>query len=78
MDYVPETVYQITWYRADLNWDGQVNLTDFATFSLCFSGAGVTTPPSICSPRDFSWSDLDSDSDVDLADFASLAGAIFS
>ncbi|UCG33394.1 MAG: metallophosphoesterase [Phycisphaerales bacterium] len=76
VDYVPETVYQTTWYRADLDCDGDVDLNDFATFAMCFSGASVTVPPPGCSPRNSSWSDLDGDGDVDLADFATLAAAL--
>jgi hypothetical protein len=75
VDYVPETLYQATWYRADLDGDGHVDLSDFATFAICFGGAGVITPPPGCSQRDFSWSDLDGDGDVDLADFATFAAA---
>jgi hypothetical protein len=57
----------------DIDGDGDVDLSDFATFALCYSGATVTTPPSGCSPDDFAASDLDSDQDVDLGDFAMFA-----
>ena len=57
----------------DLDGDGDVDLSDFATFAICYHGAAVTTPPSGCSEDDFAASDLDGDDDVDLSDFGIFA-----
>jgi len=57
----------------DLDDDGDVDLTDFATFAICYGGATVTTPPPGCAPQEFADADLDDDSDVDLTDFATFA-----
>ena len=57
----------------DFNHDGYVDLSDFATFALCYAGAGVTVPPPSCSEAWFWSSDLDADGDVDLSDFATFA-----
>jgi formylglycine-generating enzyme required for sulfatase activity len=58
----------------DLNWDGNVNLADYAQFSACVS-ALCTAPP--CDPPQYAdnccWlADFDEDGDVDLADYAAL------
>ena len=52
----------------DINGDGYLNLTDYDWFEICFSysGPGVTPLPSGC----LEVFDLDTDGDVDLADFA--------
>ena len=52
---------------ADLDEDADVDLSDFATFALCYLGPGA--PP----PDDCECSDLDGDEDVDLSDFAWFA-----
>jgi hypothetical protein len=57
---------------ADIDGDGDVDLTDFATFSVCF-GASVATPPPGCSPADAAASDIDGDGFVDLVDFSTFA-----
>ena len=53
----------------DFGGDGDVDLDDFALFVRCLSGPGATTPPSECTPEQFSITDLDRDDDVDLDDF---------
>jgi hypothetical protein len=50
-----------------------VNLDDFATFALCYAGAGATAPPPGCTAEQFCSSDIEGDGDVDLADFATFA-----
>ncbi len=57
----------------DLDCDGDVDLADFATLAVCFTGPDVTTPPAGCSAAEFAGSDIDGDGDVDLADFSSFA-----
>ena len=57
----------------DLDADADVDLNDFATFALCFAGAGVTVPPPGCAAEQFGNADLDGDADVDLSDFATFA-----
>jgi hypothetical protein len=57
----------------DFDYDGDVDLNDFATLAICYSGAAVTTAPPGCPSDQFSKPDLDADGDVDLADFASFA-----
>jgi len=57
----------------DLDYDGDVDLVDFATFAMCYGGATVTTPPPGCATEQFDDSDLDDDTDVDLTDFATFA-----
>jgi hypothetical protein len=54
------------WFQqvpADCNFDGGVDLYDYATFEACMSGpdGGMLEPPCICF-------DLDGDGDVDLGD----------
>lgn len=47
----------------DCDGDTDVDLVDFASFQLCFTGSGaMATPECVCS-------DLDNDGDVDLVDF---------
>ncbi len=43
---------------------------DLGLFAECMAGPDVTTPPSGCDPMTFDLADFDTDSDVDLADFA--------
>ncbi len=57
----------------DLDGDGDVDLLDFATFAVCITSSGVTTPPDQCAAEEFAAADLDGDGDVDLIDFASFA-----
>jgi hypothetical protein len=57
----------------DLDGDRDVDLNDFATFAVCFSGSGVTEVPPQCSRASFAGSDLDGDGDVDLSDFATFS-----
>lgn len=55
----------------DINADGDVDLSDFATFALCF---GLAEPaPGTCDNAAFSYSDMNSDGRVDLNDFATFA-----
>ncbi len=58
--------------RGDLNSDGLVNHSDLALFAQCVNGPDVSTPPPGCDPVLFAASDLNDDSDVDLADFATF------
>ena len=58
----------------DFDGDGDVDLSDFATFALCYAGSEVTTPPSQdCPAQWFAECDLDIDGDVDLSDFATFS-----
>ena len=57
----------------DFDDDCDVDLSDFATFALCYAGATVTTPPPGCTPEEFAETDLDTDGDVDLSDFGTFA-----
>ena len=50
----------------DFDLDGDVDLTDFVQFQLCFGGAN--NPPAPTCPPGVN-ADLDGDGDVDLADF---------
>jgi len=61
--------------KADLNWDGVVNLADYGLFADCMGGPSVTFPPAGCDLGQFSRSDLDGDDDVDVADFADFQDA---
>ena len=56
----------------DLNSDGVVNHSDLALFAQCVNGPDVSTPPPGVAPVLFAASDLNDDSDVDLADFAAF------
>ncbi len=49
----------------DLDRDGDVDLSDFAAFQLCFNGPNRSPTLPTCTASDF-----DNDGDVDLADFA--------
>ncbi len=53
--------------RSDFDQDGDVDLSDFATFQACFNGPNqaVTSPACVKT-------DLDFDNDVDLSDFAAF------
>ena len=57
----------------DVDHDGDVELSDFATFALCYGGSGVTTPPPGCSAEGFAELDRFGDGDVDLVDFGQFA-----
>ena len=58
----------------DLSGDGLVNLSDLATFALCF---GQSTPVPGCDADDLFCCDLDGDGWVDLADFSTFALLFF-
>ena len=64
--------FRLQW-KSDVDGDGDIDLNDFATFSVCFFGAAVTVPPPGCPPEDFAASDFDGDGDVDLSDLATFA-----
>lgn len=51
-------------FPGDCDSDGDIDLVDFATFQLCFTGPGADMLPPTCTCVD-----LDNDSDVDLVDF---------
>jgi hypothetical protein len=68
----PAPVCLTTLDDADFDFDGDVDLTDFAKFMLCYGGANL--PPSFTCPPGVD-SDLDNDGDVDLMDFSIFAGA---
>ena len=51
--------------EADLDWDGDVDVSDFGVFQACFNGAN--TPPA---GADCGLADFDGDGDVDLNDFS--------
>jgi hypothetical protein len=59
----------------DFDFDGDVDLNDFATLASCFTGAGITVRPPACPAQDFQAADLDVDQDVDLNDFSTFANA---
>jgi hypothetical protein len=54
----------------DLDLDGDIDLTDFANFAMCFDGPNRGASANC--PRDVS-ADLDGDGDVDLGDYAVLS-----
>ncbi|UCG34239.1 MAG: endonuclease/exonuclease/phosphatase family protein [Phycisphaerales bacterium] len=60
-------------HYGDVEHDGDVELNDFATFAVCYSGAGVTVIPPGCSPQEFADLDRFGDGDVDLSDFSQFA-----
>ena len=51
----------------DLDCDGDVDVSDFATFQVCFNGPG-NPPPAGCTAD----ADFDDDNDVDVNDFATF------
>jgi len=53
---------------ADSDFDGDLDLYDFACFQGCFGGDGVPIVDSACAICD-----SDGDNDVDLADYAAFA-----
>ncbi len=57
----------------DLDGDGDVDLLDFASFTICVGGPDVTTPPPGCNTQTFADADLDGDGDVDLVDFSTFS-----
>jgi len=59
-------VWQVTLYPGDFDFDGDVDLSDFTQFQLCFGGSN--NPPAPTCPPGVD-ADLDDDGDVDLADF---------
>jgi hypothetical protein len=64
--YVPEAV------PGDFDGNGQVNLNDFATFSVCFANPVTGSPPG-CSFDQAYESDFDRNGTVNLNDFATFA-----
>ncbi len=59
----------------DFDFDGDVDLEDFDTFSACTTGPDNQTdgtPPLGCFNDEFNATDLDGDNDVDLRDFANF------
>jgi hypothetical protein len=73
--FVVENVVVASVAKGDLNWDGVVNNADFNVFADCIAGPDVTSPPAGCDAGAFSRADLDTDDDVDLADFADFQEA---
>jgi hypothetical protein len=67
------SVEELTIPPGDFDLDGDVDLIDFATFSVCFGGPNQTTPPPGCSAQEFAATDLDDDGDVDLSDFSTFS-----
>jgi len=59
-----EATLTVAVYPADFDEDGDVDLTDFATFQGCFNGPNRPAKPGCAGSADF-----DGDLDVDLADF---------
>ncbi len=55
---------------ADFDADGDVDLTDFASFAACFNGPDAPPAPGCAADADF-----DADADVDLNDFAAFSAA---
>jgi Carboxypeptidase regulatory-like domain len=65
-EYTTVDVVLLSQYsRADADQDGDIDLTDFASFQLCFNGPNRPPTPSCGTPADY-----DRDADVDLADFS--------
>jgi len=65
------TVTLLRWARvaADLDDDGDVDLTDFVYFQACFNGPNRPYARDGCADAD-----LDRDTDVDVADFSEFQG----
>jgi hypothetical protein len=59
-------------YDVDFDADGDVDYDDLLSFLDCVAGPEVTTPPAGVPPQVFDASNLDTDEDVDLHDFAIL------
>ncbi len=57
----------------DFDNDGDVDLVDWITSSVCFAGSAVPVPPPDCAESDFIAADADGDGDVDLNDFTSFS-----
>lgn len=55
-------LFHIVSLTGDCDEDGDIDLVDFGSFQLCFSGAGPAAPGCECA-------DFDQDGDVDLIDF---------
>lgn len=64
----PQTCYG----PGDVNADASVNAADLAAFATCMAGPDNPAPGG-CDPATFDRSDLETDGDVDLRDFAALA-----
>ena len=64
--YVPEPLH------GDIDQDGDVDISDFATFAACY-GALVSSPPQDCTADEAGRSDIDGNGLVNLGDFATLA-----
>ena len=56
----------------DVDGDGDVDTLDLSYFAAALAGPGVTTAPAGVTAYHFAGSDLDTDADVDIADFAAL------
>ena len=56
----------------DIDGSGLIDLNDFSTFALCFSGGYGARPPE-CPQNAFACCDQDADGDVDLSDFSTFA-----
>jgi len=61
-EYGPQSVAP-----ADFDADGDVDLTDFGTFQVCFNGPNRSPASTACKPVD-----MDYDGDVDLGDFSAF------
>jgi uncharacterized protein (TIGR03790 family) len=70
--YAKVTVNRSGSVPGDLDGDGHVRLSDFATFAICY-GSPVTSPPPYCSPEAAAGSDLDGNGVINLSDFATFA-----
>ena len=73
--FMNENGWENLYCAADFDRDGDVDLSDFGKFAVCYSGAN-SPPPSQCecvgSPDPCNC-DLDGDGDVDLSDFSIFA-----
>jgi len=59
-------------HAGDMDYDCDVDLTDFATFALCFGGT-TESPVADCTSEQARAADLDEDGVIDLNDFATFA-----